>query len=257
LAINALEKNLAVIEALSRGGGPHRLGDIASASGVGKPSAHRILQDLVRSGFATSPEPGSYAAGPRLLAVASMVLGDGAGAATVTSVLRGLSTETGFTVHFAVRSDTEAVYVQKVNADQPYEMASRVGMRVPLYCTAVGKCMLAWLDATTVDELWSRISPAPRTPHTITTRRRLGRELGTVRRQGYSVDDEENERNVRCVGAPVWDAHHQQVIGGVSVSALVFQLSPVDAESLAPAVVTAAGHLAEVLPGGSGAGPAT
>jgi IclR family acetate operon transcriptional repressor len=223
---------------------------------VGKPSAHRILQDLVRSGFAASPEPGCYAAGHRLLAVASMLLGEGTHTATVTSVLGELGADTGFTVHFAVRSDTEAVYVQKVNADQPYEMASRVGMRVPLYCTAVGKCMLAWLDPPAVDDIWGRITPAPRTGNTITTRRRLARELGTIRRQGYSVDDEENERNVRCVGAPVWDAQHHQVIGGVSVSALVFQLSPADVADLAPLVVAAAQRLAQVLPGGSDAGPA-
>jgi hypothetical protein len=53
----------------------------------------------------------------------------------------------------------------------------------------------------------------------------------------------------------VWDAHHEQVVGGVSVSALVFQLSPAEAEGLAAAVVATAGHLAQVLPGGSGAGP--
>jgi IclR family transcriptional regulator, acetate operon repressor len=243
---------LAVLEALSRVGGPHRLGDIATGSGVGKPSAHRILQDLVASGFAAAPTPGAYSPGPRLLALASMVLGDEATASTVASVLHRLGAATGFTVHLAVRSDVGAVYIHKINSDQPYEMASRVGMRVPLYCTAVGKCMLAWLDRTEIDDLWNRTTPTARTANTITTRRKLGRELAVIREQGYAVDDEENERNVRCIGAPVWDAQRTRVIGGVSVSALVFQLTRTDADDLAPAVVATATELAGVLPGGSG-----
>jgi len=246
--INALEKNLAVLEALSEIGGPHRLGDLARRATVGKPSAHRILQDLVRSGFATSPETGYYERGPRLLALASMVLGEEQRTRSVSSVLERLRASTGHTVHFAVLSGTEAVYVHKVNANQPYEMASRVGMRIPLHCTSIGKAVLASLEPATLDELWATVRPTARTPNTLTSRRAIERELARVRDQGFAIDDEENELKVRCVGAPVFEAHGK-VVGGVSVSALVFQMSREDAEALAPQVIATATELGELLSG--------
>jgi IclR family acetate operon transcriptional repressor len=237
-----------VLEALSHVGGPHRLADLATGAAVGKPSAHRILAELVKTGFATSPATGYYARGPRLLALASMVLGEEARTRSVASVLEGLRAATGHTVHFAVLSGTEAVYVHKVNANQPYQMASRVGMRIPLYCTAVGKCMLAWLEPPTLEDIWARVKPVARTPKTLTTRRRLERELATIRAQGFSIDDEENELNVRCVGAPVFD-QHDRVLGGVSVSALAFQMSCSEAAAVAPELIEAARLLGVVLSG--------
>jgi IclR family acetate operon transcriptional repressor len=177
-----------------------------------------------------------------------MVLGEEARTRSVASVLEGLRAATGHTVHFAVLSDTEAVYVHKVNTNQPYEMASRVGMRIPLYCTAVGKCMLAWLEPQALEDVWARVKPVARTPRTLTTRRRLERELATIRSQGFAIDDEENELNVRCVGAPVFD-QQDRVLGGVSVSALAFQMSGSEAAALSPALIEAARALTVVLSG--------
>jgi IclR family acetate operon transcriptional repressor len=238
-----LEKNLAVLEALSHTDGPHRLADIATSAAVGKASVHRILQELVSSGFATSPMTGYYAPGLRLLGLASMVVGEETRTRSVGSVLEALRAKTGHTVHFAVLSDTEAVYVHKINADRAYEMASRVGMRIPLYCTAVGKCILAWLEPEALADVWGKLKPVARTPNTFTTLPELTSELAVIRKQGFSIDEEENEFSVICVGAPVFD-QRRRVVGGVSVSALVFQMSLQDARALAPEVIAAAHQVA-------------
>lgn len=226
--------------------GPHRLGDIAARAGVGKPSTHRILQELTDRGFARLERPGYYAPGPRLIALASEVLGEDRWSHGVLSVLQALRSATGHTVHFAIRSGHEAIYVQKLNADQPYQMVSKVGMRIPLYCTSIGKFVLAWLDAEEIGSLWSHLSFTARTPNTLTSRQELEKELLVVRSEGFAIDNEENELNVRCVGAPVFD-HKGQVIGGVSVSALVFQLSSTGAIELAPTVVKSGFELSSVI----------
>jgi IclR family acetate operon transcriptional repressor len=240
--INALEKDLAVLEALSYADGPHRLAEIAARVGIGKPSVHRILQEMVRSGFATGLPGGYYSPGPRLVAVASMVVAEEQRIRDIPAILDSVRDATGYTVHFAVRSGDEAVYVHKVNSDRPYQMRSRVGMRIPLYCTSIGKCILAWLDPAVAEEILDRSRLEPRTPQTLTTREQLTDELARIREQGFAIDNEENEANVRCAGVPVFDAGGA-VIGGMSISALVFELSLDEATALAPRLASAAGQL--------------
>jgi IclR family acetate operon transcriptional repressor len=240
-----------LVEALSRVDGPHRLADIAARAGVEKSSAHRILQDLVNGGYASSHGSGHYGAGPRLIALASEVLGGEPWTHQIASTLEALQHATTHTVHFAIRSELEVVYVQKVNADQPYQMVSRVGMHISLHCTAIGKCVLAWLGPDELASLWPRLELIAQTPKTLTTRRSLEPELDHIRRQGYAIDDEENELNVRCVAAPVFD-QSARVVGGVSVSALKFQLPLEEARKIAPTVIESARQLSQSFTGSSG-----
>jgi IclR family transcriptional regulator, acetate operon repressor len=242
-AINALEKDLAVLEALSYADGPHRLAEIAARAGIGKPSVHRILQEMVRNGFATGLPGGYYAPGPRLVAVASMVVAEEQRLRDVPAILESVRDATGYTVHFAVRSGDEAVYIHKVNSDKPYQMRSRVGMRIPLYCTAIGKCVLAWLEPAVAEAILDRTPLAPRTSSTLTVRGKLMDELARIREQGFAIDNEENESNVRCAGVPVFD-RDGAVIGGISISTLVFELSLEEATALAPRLTSTAGQLA-------------
>lgn len=241
---NATEKVLAVLEELSRDSGPFRLGDIAARAKVGKASTHRILADLVESRFADSDGAGCYSSGPRLLALSSGIVEQRNRGRSVLSTLTGLQRAAGQTVHFAVLSGFEAVYVHKVESEQPFQMASRVGMRVPLYCTAVGKSILANLPESQLHDYLGAGVRAPRTSNTLTTERALRAELKRVRKQGYAIDNEENEASIRCIGAPVFgrDGH---VIGGVSVSTLTFALSAAQARALAPDVQEAAATLSE------------
>ena len=111
--------------------------------------------------------------------------------------------------------------------------------------------MLAWLGEDELEALWPRLKLTSRTPSTLTSRGALEAELAKTRRQGFALDDQENELNVRCVGAPVFD-QSGRVVGGMSVSALAFQLPLADARKLAPAVVAAAQQLTLLLSGSSG-----
>lgn len=239
--MNATEKTLAILEAVARAGGPHRLAEVSAQAEVGKPSAHRILQDLVRNGFVSMRNSGSYVIGARLLSLASEILG-GSEETAFVPVLEELSSTTGHTVHLAVRSGLEAVYVHKINADRPYKMASAVGMRIPLHCTAIGKCILASLSPEEAAQTIPRLALVARTPHTIVSREALLRELVRVTQQGYAIDNEENEENVRCIGAPVTGTSGA-VLAGLSVSTLSFEMGKQDIAGLAPFVMASAARL--------------
>jgi len=239
--MNSIEKSLAVMRALSAPGGPHRLADIADRTGLNRPSVHRVLQILVESNYARAVGDGFYTAGLAMRTLASADLGDGL-AADVEPVLAELQRTTGHTVHFAVRAGDTAVYLSKVEGDKPYQMASRVGMQIMLHCTSIGKAILASLPQAEVDSILERTAELQRTAGRVADPTQLSADLEAIRQRGYSIDDEENELNVRCVGAAVRDSSGS-VIGGISVSGLALMLSPENFDTLGPAVRAAAAEI--------------
>lgn len=245
--MNSIEKTLAVLRALSIPNPPHQLAVIAEAAELGKTSAHRILQVLVSNNYAQARGEGGYAPGPALHALGSPSGGQLDVAATARPILADLQRNTGHTVHFAVRSGRAAVYVSKVEGDKPYQMASRIGMQIHLHCTSIGKAVLSALTEDEVTELLSTSGerPATATPP-MPDPAELDRQLRAIRRRGYSIDDEENEPNVRCVGAPVY-ASGGSVLGGISVSGLAFVFSLKQVHAVGPVVAETARRLSVAL----------
>lgn len=241
--MNSTEKTLAVLRALSIPGAPFQLAAIADAAEVGKTSAHRILQVLVQNNYAEARGDGAYAPGPAL-----RTLGGGGQpdlAAAARPVLTELQQLTGHTVHFAVRSGRMAVYVAKIEGDKPYQMASRIGMQIRLHCTAIGKSVLSTVPSGALDDLLALDDDGVDLVG-MPDRAELDRQLGLIRKRGYAIDDQENEANVRCVGAPVFAADGS-VLGGISVSGLAFVFSLKQALALGPQVASAAGRLSVAL----------
>jgi DNA-binding IclR family transcriptional regulator len=237
--MDATEKTLSVLDALD--GARSRLGDIAERAELPKSTVHRILRRLVERGYARAQGDGVYVIGPRVLTMAGAMLGRLDVTTLAAPVLRELHADVGHTVHFAMLSDDEAVYLEKlVDPGLPYQFASRVGGRIPLHCTAIGKSLLA------VMETLPRLELVRRTPQTLVSSDALRAELEHVRERGFAIDDEENERNIRCVGAAVRD-HTGAATHAISVSALTVELSVDEAVALGPRVVAAADAVSEAL----------
>ncbi|WP_231618734.1 IclR family transcriptional regulator [Nonomuraea sp. SBT364] len=156
-----------------------------------------------------------------------------------------LMSEVRETVHLVVYDPPHVVYIDKVENQANVRMASRIGSRGPLHSTAVGKAILAWQPDETVEELIAAGLPGA-TPHTITDPARLRAELASVRRRGYSVDDRENEPEVRCVGAPIFN-HHDAVTAAISVSGLTSRITAARVRELGPLVAGAAARISRKL----------
>ena len=116
--------------------------------------------------------------------------------------LERLAQRTGEAVHLVIRDGQDIVYLYKAE-NGPMRMASRVGLRSPLYCTGVGKAILATLPPQEVEEIWARSRPQKLTGRTITDLAQLRAQLDEVRANGYAIDDEENELGVRCVAVAI------------------------------------------------------
>jgi DNA-binding IclR family transcriptional regulator len=117
-----------------------------------------------------------------------------------------------------VLQKTSVVYLDKVEPNnRRVWLDSRIGASNPVYCTAMGKAILAFLPQDEAAEIVSRIRFVRYTPRTLCTAEALQRSLDRVRRRGYAIDDEEVECGVRCIGAPILNEMGRPV-AAVSVS---------------------------------------
>jgi IclR family transcriptional regulator, acetate operon repressor len=241
----AADKVLRVLEAVALPGGPHRLADITLRAGIPKSTAHRLAVLLTAEGYLVAVGGGRYGTGPQLRAFAAQVVGnpnDG-----VERLLQDLKQATGGqTVHLGLRSGDHAVYINKVDGDRPYQMASRVGMHIPLHCSAIGKAILSQLPTEEVDEIIVRAGLPRRTATTITDRASLHRDLEKIRQLGYALDQEENEATIRCIAVPVCDPS-RKLLGGVSISTVTFVTTNEELLTFAPALMSTAAGIAHVL----------
>ncbi|GGN20501.1 IclR family transcriptional regulator [Streptomyces fuscichromogenes] len=221
LAGNATDKALNLLEAASAPGYPHRLGDIATAAGVPKASAHRIVNYLVTAGFLASDGSGGYGPGPRIRALAARITQGCEEDQVMRAELEVLGRRIGHTVHMGVRTGDAVTLLVKVSGPNAVQDSSRVGQQLALHTTAIGKCVLAGLADGELTALVARLGLPPRTENSLTDLAELRAELAKVRARGFALDDEENEPGVRCLAVPVRNAKGT-VVGAVNVSTIAF-----------------------------------
>ena len=166
-------------------------------------------------------------------------------------VLQHLTSVTNETTHLAVLDGTEFVYIDKVDNSQAVRMRSRVGQRGLLHCTAAGKSMLAFLPEAEVGPILRRLKFPALTEHTITDAAKFRDQLLKIRRQGYAVDDEENELGIRCIGSPIYD-HAGRLSGALSVSGWTITMTRERMPQLAPELMEACQEISQELGFGGG-----
>jgi IclR family acetate operon transcriptional repressor len=240
-----VEKAMRILEALAVADGPHRLMDVARRAAVSRSTAFRVLATLGAHGFAENCGDGRYGIGSRLSGLGAQIVR--VVSAGVGPVLQGLKDGAGGnTVHLAVRVGDHAVYLHKVDSDKPYEMRSRVGNQFDLHCTAIGKAILAHLPPADVDAVVASAGLPARSSATITDITALHAELAAVRERGYSIDDEENEATVRCIGAVVLDRAGRPR-GGVSISTVTFAVERAELLGYVPRLQATARRVADLV----------
>jgi len=239
---NAVSKTLRVLEAVAAEREFRPLGEIAALAEVPKPTAYRILASLADEDYVIRHEKRGYASGPRLRVLTYSLMGDDG----IDDVLAELSERTRQTTNFGLRSGADAIYTHKRDGAQPYQVRPNLGMRLSLHATAIGKSILAWLPRDEVRAILDRTGLPALTDLTITDLDRLLDELDETRERGWSVDDEENEKSIRCIAAPAL-ASDGTVLGAVSVSTLTFVMERPALEALAPHVLDAARKIGALL----------
>ncbi len=138
------------------------------------------------------------------------------------------------------------VSIANVEGPRALRMRSAVGRRTPAHCSAIGKAVLAFLPPAAVDDFMALRPLRGLTEKTLVTRAALVADLERIRVRGYAIDDEEIERGLRCIGAPVRD-YTGLVIGAVSVSGPAFRIPKTRVSALGAAVIAVARELSAEL----------
>lgn len=132
--------------------------------------------------------------------------------------LRNARADLDETVQLAILDGTDVVYVAKVDADHPFQLISRVGMRLPAYATGLGKVLLAALPPAELEARFEAFDFERFTDRTLTSFPELVDRLAQIRQDGFGEDDGEYTEGIFCVAAPVRD-HTGAVVAALSCSA--------------------------------------
>jgi DNA-binding IclR family transcriptional regulator len=138
--------------------------------------------------------------------------------------------ETGATVHLAVMEQGEVILIDRVEPNGTARLATWVGKRMGLHCTAVGKAIIAHLPPGVLDELIHRQGLIRYNENTIACTRKLRAACEQIRQLGYAIDDEEEEIGIRCIGAPIYN-DRGEVVAAVSISGAKAQFEDIPAKA--------------------------
>ena len=233
--ITALQRGLRLLQLFSESSRGLTAKRVATLSKLPVSTVHRFLVNLERTGFLTCGGDGVYHLGIACFAIGQSALGQLDIRRISQPHLEELNHRTRETIHLTVRHGLSAVYVEKLDSSEPLRIHSRIGAAVPLYCTAVGKVMLAYLPQEEQDSVLRQLELKRLTANTVGNLQELQTELYRVRKNGYACDMEEHELHIRCIAAPIWD-HRGEVHASLSVTAPVLRMSVSRLRQLAPLV---------------------
>lgn len=190
--------------------------ELSASLEMPKSTMHRYLATLLELRLAERLSSDRYRLGTKVIELAGSFLVSSDLRKESEAILEQIAEKTGETVHLAVPSGGEVVYIAKVESKHTMRMFSHIGSRLPMHCTALGKSILAFSDDERIQEVLPELSK-PRTPNSITTEQGLMEDLARIRSQGFAIDNEENETGIRCVGAPILD-YTGKAIAAMSIS---------------------------------------
>jgi IclR family KDG regulon transcriptional repressor len=203
--VEAVRRALQILTCFSLDRPELGVSDLARELGLHKSTIHRLLATLESEGFIRQTDTSRYALSWKLFELGAAVPAWQGVRHLVLNALTPLVTATGETAHLAVLDGEEVLYLEKVESSHRLRMPSAVGRRVPWYCTALGKAMLADADERHLEQVLARAPFPALTLHTRTTAAALRAELARIRIQGYALDNEELEDGLMCVAAAVRD----------------------------------------------------
>jgi DNA-binding IclR family transcriptional regulator len=253
LFVAALERGLRVLECFGADGGAwNALGirEIASRTGLSVPAVQRATHTLVRLGYLSKdPATGRVRLTPRVLGPAYAYLQASPLYEVALPVVIDMRDEIGETVNLSVLDGFHAVILLRMPSRRRINPTSTIGRRMPAFCTATGRSILAFASPAEQDVALDAAHIQALTPRTVTSRSDLLRCLEAVRADGYALVEQEASPAELAIAAPILDRQNLPLAAlGISVSAADWTATQMR-KRLAPAVVRAAAAISQAVKG--------
>jgi DNA-binding IclR family transcriptional regulator len=225
--VPAIVKTFAIIESLAEQSKPMGVSDLCKLVGIPKTSAFFILNTLEANEYINKTEDGKYKLGTKFLSISASILNKMDIRELARPFMQKLLDGTRFTVHMAILDKGEALFIEKLENQSFVKFTTYIGQRQMLHVSGVGKALAAYLPSELIDEIVTAKGLPQITDNTITNANEFKTVLESIRKQGYSVEDEEGEIGVRCIGAPIFNDRHA-LTASISITALRSELPILD-----------------------------
>lgn len=225
--VQSVERAMDLLDALSSQSGGLSLKEISKRVGLNGSTTYRILATLSEHGYVRQGKDKSYRLGFQLLQLGEAARSQINLRDEAIEFLEVMAIECGELANLVVPSDFQVTYIAQASGrfHDAVRLFTRLGARVPLHCTGVGKSILANMSADEIDQYIKEQGLPGFTEFTITNPIQLRQELENIRNQGYAIDYEEFNMGVRCVASPIRDKIGC-VVAAVGVSGPAVRITP-------------------------------
>jgi IclR family KDG regulon transcriptional repressor len=221
--------------------------EISRELGMQKSTVYRLLTTMLEFGFVRKSDDGSaYRLGLSLFELGNVAANSFDFRDTVVAYMRKLAEQCGESVHLGVLSDQEVMSIEAVETRSSLKPTIIVGGRAPLYCTGIGKALLAFLPAEERMAIIKTINFKKFTKQTIIDSKLFEEELELTRKRGYAIDKMEHEIGITCVAAPLFDCNGA-VVGSLSISGPSVRLTPERLAKCSELLMTTVGQISRDL----------
>jgi len=247
--VQSLTRGLNILEALAKAEAGISLTEIAQRVDLPASTTHRLLSTLERLGYVHhAGDLGLWYVGLQAFTVGAGFLANRDFVAESHLYMRRLMEQSGETANLAILDGTEAVFIAQVQCREMMRILVKLGSRVPLHASGVGKAIFAALPDEQIDAIL-KVKGLPRiTEHTIVAPETMWAALKVIRQRGYSFDDEEHAPGTRCVAATIYD-EYAEPLGAISLAGPSSRLPDERIRHLGPIVAHTAEELTRKLGG--------
>ena len=201
--MTSLARGLAVIQAFSQRRHHLTISQVSTTTGLSRAAVRRCLYTLAKLGFAGSDDNRHFFLRPRILALGHSYISSMPLATAAQPVLEHISHLLHESCSIATLDGIEIVYIARANVTRIMSIDLGVGSRLPAFCTSMGRAILANLPPEELDSVLARVEFKRYTERTITNPAKLTQALRQIRRDGYSIIDQELEHGLRSMAVPI------------------------------------------------------
>lgn len=216
--VQVLDRGLDIIEQLSTSEKGMSLLELSAATGLPKPTVHRILQTFTQRQYVNKdPDTSIYSIGNRFVEITSIYLNKLVLKTEAEPIMRRIASSFKAIAYLGILGGNDVVYLAKIEPLNNLRMYSDIGKREPLFCTSLGKVLLSSLPQDELSEKVRALHYRAYTSRTITDPDALLREVREVQINGFALDRGEHEPDNSCIGVPIYD-YTRQIIAAMSLS---------------------------------------
>ncbi|WP_082232993.1 IclR family transcriptional regulator [Halobacillus massiliensis] len=217
--IQSVERAFKILDLFNEFTPALKITEISRQMNLNKSTVHSLLKTLKEYGYIKQDtETGKYSLGMKLVERSSLLMNSIDIRSIARQPLVELSKAANLSVHLVVLDGQAGVYIDKVDSPSAVIGYSRVGRRVPVHSSAVGKVLLAYQPQDVQNDILRNYRYVKQTDRTIVTKKDYIEELQRVIENGYGIDDEENEPGITCLAIPIYD-YKARVMAAISISA--------------------------------------